>query len=64
METESPSGARPLAGRRRRWQLSVRGLMSLVLIGGLLGADAFRAKKPRGRVDSGPIQESPYFLIP
>jgi hypothetical protein len=38
--------------------------MSLVLIGGLLGADAFRAKKPRGRVDSGPIQESPYFLIP
>jgi hypothetical protein len=28
------------------------------------GVDAFRAKKPRGRVDSGPIQKSPYFLIP
>src|SRR5262249_31740275 len=27
------------------------------------GVDAFRAKKPRGRVASGPIQKSPYFRI-
>ena len=28
------------------------------------GAGEFRAKKPRGRVKYGPIQNSPYFLIP
>jgi hypothetical protein len=28
------------------------------------GVGAFRAKKPRGRIDYGPIQNSPYFSIP
>jgi len=28
------------------------------------GLNTFRAKKPRGRVRYGPIQNSPYFSIP
>jgi hypothetical protein len=36
MEPECQSGNRPLAGRRRRWRVSVRGLMILVLLIGSL----------------------------
>jgi hypothetical protein len=28
------------------------------------GVDAFRAKKPRGMIHCGPIQNAPYYLIP
>src|SRR5262245_6936598 len=47
MEPESPSGHRPPAGRRRRWQLSVRGLMILVLVGGLLGWYGLNVREQR-----------------
>jgi hypothetical protein len=45
METQSESGDRPPACGRRRWQLSVRGLMILVLIGGLLGWYGLRVRE-------------------